>query len=91
MTILKFDMKNKLPISVFGVIIAISVFFVYQTFFSESRPSLKVAPTQLSSEGVDEAAHAMEAVPDTGVSMAKEDKGLKELSYKQPTSLRSGF
>ena len=82
MTISKFDMKNKLPIPVFGVIIAISVFFVYQTFFSESRPSLKVAPTQLSSEGVDEAAHAMEAIPDTDVAKAKNDKGLEELSYK---------
>lgn len=65
-----------------GIIMSVVVIIgLYKTFFSRNQTSLKITPAQLSSEGVDEAAHAMKAIPDTGVAITKEDKGLQELSF----------
>ncbi len=75
-------MKNKIPIPVIGIVAVLVVFFVYKAFLSKSKSSLKVAPAQLSSEGVDEAAHAMEAIPDINIKTASEKKGLQELQFK---------
>lgn len=74
-------MKSKIPLPAIGIIIALVVFFLYKGFLFQNQ-TLKIAPAQLSSEGVDEAAHAMEAVSDKGVKTATEKKGLRELQFK---------
>src|SRR3989338_3300666 len=82
MTLLKYGMKNKIPVPIIGVTIVLVILFIFKGFYSERRSSLKVAPTKLSSEGVDEAAHAMEAISDKNVKVASKKKGLQELQFK---------
>ena len=78
MTLLKYGMKNKIPVPIIGVTIVLVILFIFKGFSSERRSSLKVAPTKLSSEGVDEAAHAMDAISDKNVKVARKKKGLQE-------------
>lgn len=64
-----------------GIVLFLLLVGGYKIFFSKKTTKLKVAPVQLSSEGVDEAAHAMEAIPDKNIQLAKVKKGLQELAY----------
>lgn len=75
------SMKQQSKSLIIGLLSLITIFSIYKIIAYKSAPKLKVQPAQLSSEGVDEAAHAMEAIPDKGVVMAKEKEGLKELAY----------
>lgn len=73
------NQKNLLYIILF--LLVIGVLFQLKSPF-KAKPKLTTAPAQLSTTGVDEAAHAMEAIPGTGVKQATIKSGLQELPYK---------
>ncbi|MEO6508683.1 MAG: copper oxidase [Patescibacteria group bacterium] len=74
-------MKKNTSLPLLGIVIAIFIaIFIYKNVINKT-PTIKVKPAQLSSQGVDQAAQAMEAIPDKGVQMAKAKRGLQELTY----------
>lgn len=74
-------MKNKNYLLLILGIIVIGGLLLFTTISSKTTKKFKVAPAQLSSQGVDQATEAMEAIPDKNIPLAKAKEGLQELSY----------